>query len=67
MDINNLFLEIDIHVEVTERITMPMMTKEIKSYVDFPISIKIIEGTIPNYFYQSGLNQNSNIYSLPID
>ena len=65
--INNLYLEINICVEVTERITMPMTTEEVKSSVDIPISIKIIEGEIPNYYYQNGINKNSNSYTLPIE
>lgn len=65
--INNLYLEINICVEVTERITMPMMTEEVKASVDIPISIKIIEGEIPDYYYQNGINKNSNSYTLPIE
>jgi len=65
--INNLYLEINIRVEVTERITMPMMTEEVKATVDIPLSIKIIEGDIPNYYYQNGINKNSNSYILPIE
>lgn len=64
--INNLFLEVNIHVEIDERITMPMMTKEIEVTVDVPLTMKVIQGTIPNYYYQNGLVENSNSYSLPI-
>lgn len=64
--INNVFLEISIHVEVDERITMPMMTKEVKISQDIPLTLKVIQGTIPNYYYQNGLTENSNAYSLPI-
>lgn len=64
--INNLFLEVNIHVEIDERITMPMMTKEINVAVDVPLTMKVIQGTIPNYYYQNGLVENSNSYSIPI-
>ena len=64
--INNLFLEVNIHIEIDERITMPMMTKEIKVAVDIPLTMKVIQGKIPNYYYQNGLVENSNSYSLPI-
>ena len=65
--INTIYLETTIHVELSEIITMPMMTKEQIVSVDIPLIIKVIEGTIPNYYYKNGLNENSNSYVLPIN
>ena len=62
--INNVYLEVNVHVEVTERITMPIFTEEVKVEDDIPIAIKVIQGKIPNY-YSNGIEKNSNTYTLP--
>lgn len=62
--INNVYLEVNVRVEVMERITMPIFTEEVKSENDIPIAIKVIQGKIPNY-YSNGLETNSNSYTLP--
>lgn len=62
--INNLYLEISVHVEVKERITMPKMSKDSIVKVDAPLTVKIIQGVVPEY-YGGSLNQDSNIFSLP--
>lgn len=64
--INTVFLEVTIHIEVTEQITMPLLTKTTKSDVDIPLTIKVIQGKIPNY-YQTQLQQDSSIFSLPVE
>lgn len=65
--INNLYLETSIHIETEERITMPLMTKEVKTKMEIPLSIKIIEGQIPDYYIENGLHKESNAVLLPIE
>jgi len=60
--INNLVIEVSIHVSVEEEIVMPIMSKEAIFEVDAPLTIKIIQGTVPNY-YLSGIEANSNTIS----
>ena len=62
--INNVYLEINIHVEIKERITMPVMSKDSTIKIDSPLSIKIIQGSIPKY-YGGIMSQDSNLFSLP--
>ncbi len=62
--INNLYLEISVHVEVKERVTMPKMSKDSVVEVDAPLTVKIIQGVVPEY-YGGSINQDSNIFSLP--
>lgn len=64
--INNLVLEITVHVQIEEQVTMPAMSKSSIIQVEAPLTIKIIQGVVPNY-YLSGLQENSNQYSLPIE
>lgn len=64
--INNAYLELYVHIEVAERITMPMMTEEQKVKLDVPLTMKIIQGKVPTYF-QGGLSQNSQLFTLPME
>lgn len=57
--INNLVLQIDLQVEVEQYITMPIMSKKSTLKITAPITIKIIQGLVPNY-YLTGIEKNSN-------
>lgn len=63
--INSVYLEVFIHVEVKERVTMPLRTEEVTVSTDIPLAMKIIQGNIPNY-YQSPIISDSREFSLPI-
>lgn len=63
--INNAVVEISVHIEVTERIVMPFITKEVLISTDIPLAIKMVQGKVPTY-YQNGFDKNSNLFSLPM-
>ena len=63
--INNTYFEATINIEVKERISMPLKSKEITVKNSIPIAMRIIQGTIPNY-YQTPLINDSNQISFPI-
>ena len=63
--INNVYLELNVHVEVTQRILLPVRTEEEVVHVNIPIGIKMIQGSIPEY-YGGFMNQLSLPFSLPI-
>lgn len=63
--INNAIIETFINVDLTFNIVIPLSTKKIKSNLFIPISIKIIEGKVPEY-YMNGYNENSSILSIPV-
>lgn len=62
---NSAYLEVDINVEINESIKLPMMEFKYKIKNSYPIALKIIQGTIQNY-YGDKYSSNSNSYSLPI-
>lgn len=64
--INNLVLQIDLQVEVEQYITMPIMSKKSTLKITAPITIKIIQGVVPNY-YLTGIEKNSNYVASPIE
>ncbi len=62
--INNLYVEIYLHVEIKERISMPKMSKDSVISIDAPLTIKIIQGAVPDY-YGGIINKDSKVFSLP--
>lgn len=58
--INNVLIKLSINVETELKILLPFKSKNIKVNTSFPIIIKIIEGTVPQYYF-NGLNTPTNI------
>lgn len=63
--INNAMVEIGVHIEVTQQIILPLVSKEVLIATDIPVAIKMVQGKVPTY-YQNGLDKNSNLFSLPM-
>ncbi len=64
--INNALLEVFIEVETSVQVIMPFLTEKITIDSKIPISIKLINGSVPEY-YANGINENSSILSIPVD
>jgi sporulation protein YunB len=64
--INNAMIEVFVKIEVTEKINLPISSKNVTVSSDIPIAIKIVQGKIPDY-YSNGLNQNSPSLTVPIE
>ncbi|MDD2203023.1 MAG: sporulation protein YunB [Bacilli bacterium] len=64
--INNALIEVYIKIEVTEKINLPLSSKDMVVSSDIPIAMKIVQGKIPEYYNNSGLKQNSSVFTLPI-
>lgn len=62
--INNALLKLVVNVKITERVLLPITSKEITVETDIPVAIKLIEGDVPEYY--SGSSSSSKI-SVPID
>ena len=58
--INNALIEISVLVEVSEKVILPITTKEIKVKSSVPLFIKMIQGNVPDYL--GGIDRNSNYY-----
>lgn len=48
--INNALIETYIEISITEQVLLPITTKEINITSKIPIAIKLINGTVPNYY-----------------
>lgn len=62
--INNLYLELSIHVEIRERVTFPKNSQDKTIAIDAPLSIKIIQGVVPDY-YGGIVDRNSQSFTFP--
>ena len=63
--INSALIEITLDITVKEEVILPLSTKETIVTQTLPLTIKMIEGKIPNY-YSNGINK-SEILSIPIE
>lgn len=64
--INNALIEIRINIKLTEQIILPVSTEKIEITTSIPIALKLIQGTVPNY-YLNGINNSSNSLSIPTE
>ena len=65
--INSALLQVIVKVEVEEEVIIPFVTKNIKVINEIPVAIKVINGSVPEYYGNGRLNESSNILSIPIE
>lgn len=63
--INNALIEITLEIKVKEEVILPINTEKIIVTQSIPLAMKIIEGTVPNYY--SGEINKSSTFSIPIE
>ena len=63
--INNALIEITLDIKVKEKVILPINTEEITVTQTLPLAMKIIKGTVPNYY--SGEINKSSTFSIPIE
>ncbi len=54
--INNALVEVVVHLEVSEQVILPFQTKAMVITSDLPVAVKLIQGNVPNYYFNSGNN-----------
>ncbi len=59
--INNALIEVNVLVSVEEMVLLPMTSKKIKVETSVPVAIKLIQGTVPNYYFNGLENSYPNI------
>jgi len=62
--INNALVEVTIDVKITQMVLIPFVSKKIVTKNNIPIAIKMIEGNIPNYYF-NGISRESPGIALP--
>lgn len=64
--INNALVKIGVRLEMTAQIILPFLTEKMVLECDIPLAIKMIQGSVPNY-YGSGFIRDSSLYSMPLE
>lgn len=64
--INSALVEISVNITVSQKVILPFMSDEITIENQIPIAVKIMQGTVPNY-YSNGIDSNSPLISIPIE
>lgn len=62
--INNAMIEVNMHIRIEEMAILPFVSKRVVVENSIPISIKMIEGSIPNYYF-NGMDRESTSFALP--
>ena len=61
--INNALIKVYVNIKITEQVILPYYDKEIKLETKVPIALKLINGTVPNYY--GNLNATTPSLTLP--
>ena len=64
--INNALVETSAKVDINMRMILPFITEYTTISVSIPIIIKLINGTVPEYYF-NGLSDSSNVFALPVN
>ena len=64
--INNALIETIIHLEINQLVMLPISSDEIKVTSEIPIAMKLVQGIVPNYYF-NGIDKNSNTLTVPIE
>ena len=64
--INNALIEVSIFVSVEEMVLLPITSKKIKVESKVPVVMKLIQGTVPNYYF-NGIDKNSPSLALSVE
>ena len=64
--INNAMVKIGVKLQMSAQIILPFLTEKMMLECDIPLAIKMIQGSVPNY-YGSGLVKDSSLYSIPLE
>ena len=60
---NSVYIEVTLNIEVEEMISLPTSSNVSTITLKSPLTMKIIQGIIPEYYYTKGLEKISNQYS----
>ena len=53
-------------MKIDEQVILPFASKKMSVKSEIPVALKIIQGTVPNYYF-NGLEQQSPLVSLPAE
>ena len=64
--INNALIDVKIILKLNQRVILPVSTRDISVEVTVPIALKIVQGVVPEYYF-NGFSTNSEVFTLPVE
>lgn len=64
--INNALIEVKIFITIQEKVILPFSSKEVKVESAIPVALKLIQGSVPNYYFK-GMESSSQILTVPVE
>lgn len=62
--INSALIEVYVNIKINEKVILPFYNKDITVETKVPVALKIVTGSVPNY-YANGLNQSTPSIIMP--
>lgn len=59
--INNAVIQVYVEIKVNEKMILPFLSEDIKISTEIPVGIKIVTGTVPNYYVNGKSEVTPNI------
>lgn len=64
--INNALVETSIIINLNLQIVLPYKAEKVNFQNNIPISLKLIQGVVPNYYF-NGIDKNSSSFVIPVE
>lgn len=64
--INNAMIEVSINIKLSEQVILPFISQKINIESNIPVAIKLIQGSIPNYYF-NGIDKNSPNVAISVE
>jgi sporulation protein YunB len=65
--INNVYIQIIVHIEVKVKVVIPFATKTTKVSTDIPVGMRIISGRVPQFYNNGGSDNGGGMPGVIID
>lgn len=64
--INNALIDAKMSLKLNQKVILPIATRNISVEVTVPIALKVIQGVVPEYYF-NGFTTNSEVFTLPVE
>ncbi len=65
--INNALIEVFVEMKVTEQVILPFASNSVEIVTNIPVASKLVQGQVPKYYMEAGLNKQTPTLSIPVD
>ena len=62
--LNNALVEVSVIMKLTEKIILPITSDSVQVEVQIPLGIKLVQGAVPNYYYNGIMRSNEAVIKV---